>query len=375
MTESIGLMDILIIAGITQGLFFTFLLFKNRKNRYANRFMAMLGITVTLLIAFPLINQTPLFSRLPLLFIYLICSPLLIPPFIFLYTRFLISPTSRFRISDGSHFLIFLGWFIFLSIKHMTAPNGIFEYIRTNHIVLKTDMWINILQSITYHIYILYLLKQYSRDIRESFSSIEKISLNWLKTMAVLGVAFGFFMLLTFAVGPMLDLPEFDSGVMITLAMIMMLFVISYLAIRQPEIFQVAVDAKTLRKKYQTSGLSSEKSKKLKKSLLQTMERDKPYLNSLLSINDLARKLEVPPWYVSQVINEKFNQNYFDFINKYRVAEAKKQLADPSKTHLSILDIAYDAGFNSKSTFNTAFKKYHNTTPSHFRKQKSQQSA
>ena len=375
MKGTIRLLDFVYVAGVTQCLFFSFLLFKNRKNRYANRFLAMVGITVSLIIGIPLLNQTPIFNYLPFFLLYLICSPLMIAPFIFLYTKFLISPNLKFKMKDGIHFLLFLLWFLFISIKYIAVSSPISEFFRTNHMIMGIIMWINIGQTITYHIYILYILKQYSRQIKESFSSIEKISLRWLKTMIILGIIFGFFMLLLFTVGPLITFPKFDAVIWLILAMIVMVFVISYLAIRQPEIFQLSVQEKDLRKKYQTSGLSPEKAQELKKNLLDLMEREKPFLNNLLNISDLAKKLSVPPWYISQVINEAFNQNYFDFINKFRVEEAQKQLADSTKKHLSILEIAYDVGFNSKSTFNTAFKKYLKTTPSHFRRNMSQHSA
>ena len=374
MNSSIQLFDFIIVAGITQGLFFTFLLFKNRKNRYANRFIAISAAIQSFLISLPLLSKTALFHYLPFFLFYLISSPLMIPPLVFLYTKFLISPQMKFNKKDCIHFLLFLLGFLYLSIKYITASSQILEFIKTNTMSFRITMWINIWQIIIYHIAIILMLKQYSENIKETFSSIEKISLKWLKNLVLWGIILGIIMLLLFTTGPLIKLQYFEATRWIVLVMIVLLFVISYLAIRQPEIFQLSIGEKELRKKYQTSGLSPGKAQELKKSLLDLMDREKPFLNSLLNINDLAKKLSVPPWYVSQVINETFNKNYFDFINGYRVEEARIHLTDSTKKHLSILEIAYDVGFNSKSTFNTAFKKYHNTTPSHFRRDFSQHS-
>ena len=103
------------------------------------------------------------------------------------------------------------------------------------------------------------------------------------------------------------------------------------------------------------------------------MEEDKLYLNSDLTLNDLADFIKISPNYVSQVINEELNQNFFDFVNAYRVEEARKQLTDPAKNHLSVLGIAEESGFKAKSTFNKVFKELTDTTPSQYRKQQQKQ--
>lgn len=87
--------DLVCFAGVIQGLFFTVLLIKNQKNRYANRFLAMLAITVSLVIGFPIFHQINTLEILPIFFLYLVCSPLMIPPFFYLYTKFLISAGTR----------------------------------------------------------------------------------------------------------------------------------------------------------------------------------------------------------------------------------------------------------------------------------------
>ena len=81
--------------------------------------------------------------------------------------------------------------------------------------------------------------------------------------------------------------------------------------------------------------------------------------------------LSVPQHHLSQILNEKLNQNFFDFVNNYRIQEAKKLLVSPDGGLLTILAIAEEVGFNSKSAFNNAFKKVTNTTPSEFRKNNS----
>jgi AraC-like DNA-binding protein len=174
------------------------------------------------------------------------------------------------------------------------------------------------------------------------------------------------------------------------------IYVLGYKGIRQPEIF-AATDARggsanilppadqssgpalqdTSLKvseddqngKYRKSALTGEQAEKILARLVNVMEHDKPYLEMGLTLHMLADKLEVSPHHLSQVINEKLDKSFFDFVNEYRVGEAKKALADSESDRFSILGIAMEAGFNSKSAFYTAFKKYTGMTPSQFKEQ------
>ena len=98
------------------------------------------------------------------------------------------------------------------------------------------------------------------------------------------------------------------------------------------------------------------------------MRAEKPYLDGDLTLQKLAKTLAISPHHLSQTINEQLQQNFIDFINSYRIEEAKRMLVDPARKHYSVLAVSEEVGFNSKSAFNTAFKKHANMTPSEFRK-------
>jgi len=98
------------------------------------------------------------------------------------------------------------------------------------------------------------------------------------------------------------------------------------------------------------------------------METKKPYLDPSLCLNDLAEKVSISPQYLSQVLNTCLNQNFFDFINSFRIKDCKKFLSEQALNKKTILEILYKTGFNSKSVFNTAFKEHTRMTPSQFRK-------
>jgi AraC-like DNA-binding protein len=99
------------------------------------------------------------------------------------------------------------------------------------------------------------------------------------------------------------------------------------------------------------------------------MENEKPFIDGDLTIQKLAEKLSIPANHLSQTINERLGQTFSDFVNSYRVEAAKRKLVDPAFRHLSVLGIAEAVGFNSKSSFNSVFKKHTKMTPSEFRNQ------
>lgn len=120
-------------------------------------------------------------------------------------------------------------------------------------------------------------------------------------------------------------------------------------------------------KSYANYGLKQEEAVLLSKRLKNYMECEKPYTNMDLTLKDLASALDTYPHYITQVLNTVFNQNFYDFINSYRIDEIQKRLHDPQYKNLTILAIAFDCGFNSKSTFNRIFKQKTGLTPSEYK--------
>ena len=119
--------------------------------------------------------------------------------------------------------------------------------------------------------------------------------------------------------------------------------------------------------KYETSSLTSEAIQPLLDGLLKYMEQEKPYLNPDLNYEHFLEKLDISRHHFSQILNDNLQQNFFDFINAYRINEAKQMLQQHPK--MTVLEILYAVGFNSKSSFNTAFKKATQLTPTQYRKQ------
>ena len=122
------------------------------------------------------------------------------------------------------------------------------------------------------------------------------------------------------------------------------------------------------RRKYAKSGLSREKMAAYKQRLDQTMQAGRAYRQPNLSLPQLAERVGCSVNHLSQVINEGFGCSFFDYVNRYRVGEARQILAAGDSRAEAIMNVAYSVGFNSNSAFYAAFKKYVGETPAKFRK-------
>lgn len=120
--------------------------------------------------------------------------------------------------------------------------------------------------------------------------------------------------------------------------------------------------------KYARSALSDDAVKRVVIRLQAHLAEDRPYLDGSLRLADVARSVGATTHHLSQAINQELGRSFFDLVNEYRVEEAQRLLADPARDTHTILAIAYDAGFNTKSAFNAAFKKRTGQTPSAYRK-------
>jgi AraC-like DNA-binding protein len=144
------------------------------------------------------------------------------------------------------------------------------------------------------------------------------------------------------------------------LSMFLFFNTLLFIALKNPEFISGL-------RKYQTSDLSNDLKKQYREKILSYMASEKPYLEPSLTLLCLSEQLTIPVRHMSQIINESFNKNFCDFINSYRVEESKKLLSKSPNGQWTILGIAYEVGFNAKSTFNTAFKKHTGKTPKEFK--------
>lgn len=159
---------------------------------------------------------------------------------------------------------------------------------------------------------------------------------------------------------------EYDYAISFTMSAF--IYIAGFLGLRQTEIFagELWPDA-FMAPKYQSSALTPSASRSMLDRIIDFVEQEKPYLDNELRLSTLAEQLDISSHHLSQVINEQMDTSFSDFINKYRIEEAKQMLCDPKFDDQYIINIAYSAGFNNKTSFNKAFKNHTGISPSVFR--------
>ncbi len=241
------------------------------------------------------------------------------------------------------------------------------------HLHLKYFRIIFTLQALVYLVLNIKLIYNYRKTLPGNFSNFEDVKLNWL---IVLFLVYFIGISIQESLG-FIDNLFYDESARIYYNLLIMIVIafIGVQGIRQKEIFseiteeEMIVNEIETDKKYKASYLSDDKKTELSLKLKMLIETEKPFLNNELRLDHIAKKLNTNRQYLSEVINDTYNKNFYTFINEYRIDEAKKMLSNKEYKHLTIIAIAKSVGFNSKSTFNTLFKKYTGKTPSQYMKE------
>lgn len=390
----IEILNLILLLAATQGFFLTILIIHKHRELYANRFLALLMFFFSMTLLNLWLSETGLYLVYPQVLLFMDGFQLVIFPLYYLYARYLIHATKKFNRVEWFHFLPFLIYKMILSPSLFSSDEEILNQFDPMNetglpFVYLVFNWVIIILGYIYMFLITSLLKKYTYFIKSVFSTIEKIRMDWLQNITYLAIAIisiFFIENILFLMG--INLSNF-FGLSSILAAIY-IYTVGYWGLSKSGIFtnpdfeeSVIMDTNSniqdrnasmvkmlnTAKKYEKSGLSTEKAKQYFDSLLHLMEEKKPYKNSELTLTELAFLLSIKPHNLSEVINTQMDQNFFDFVNQYRVEQVKRDLADPKKQHFKILSIAIDCGFNSKSSFNTIFKKFTNMTPSQYRNQ------
>ena len=362
------LFQILTVIVLFQLVFISVFLITNRKGRrISNLLLASFFLSLTAGLTDFALLQLKVFDTY-FQYAFLLNSLVIFhAPLLLLYVQSVTNTDFRLKAIHLLHsggFLLSVGLLIPF---YYTKPPEVQQYVIEG--VQKGDASVFIIISIVGLLYELgYLaavkieLNAYDKKIKERFSNIDQIHLSWLWYMVnIFIVSFIASTIASTIRHTTLDHLD-EAGVI--LALIGFFFMINSVLLKglhQNEIF-LGLPSKSSLNKMDQSEVAE-----LIQNLQQHLQSKKPYLNPDITINQLAEQLKVGPRDLSNAINSELGQSFFDLINRYRIEEAKKEIkqsVDPKET---ILEIMYRVGFNSKSSFNTAFKKYTGTTPSTYK--------
>ena len=363
--------EIVILLAAVQGFLLAVVLFARKQNHSANIILAivMVCLSADLLSAFyysrGLYRVYPYFVGITYPF------PLLYGPLFYLYVKRVSKKADRIYKTDLLHFLPLLLVYILCIPEFLYSGEQRIEFTNNMMRGIRPPLFIVLeyilpVQGMLYAFFTLKIVKEYHSKIRNAFSNIDLINLNWLKYIA--GVLFAIWSIVALVNFVRILTPAINGLVQVSIAII--IYSIGYKGLRQPEIFLYTSAASPefrQSEKYRRSGLNDNLASEISGKLTDIMAAEKLYLDDDLTLQKLAERLDVSNHNLSEVINSRLNLSYYDFINSYRVEEFKKRITDPDNDRFNILSIALDSGFKSKGTFNSIFKKTTGMTPSEYK--------
>jgi AraC-like DNA-binding protein len=296
-------------------------------------------------------------------------------PLMYLYVKFMTNPDKKFNWLNLLHFIPFVAFFV-VSVVFRTEPlvRDLRSFFRPDKLIsLRIIYGTSFFLSITiYSIMAFIEIGRHQKNLKNLVSYTSGvITLNWLKIISASFYLAYFILFILGGLSMIGNFIPFDPYFVIFGFITIFSFVFSFYALRQPAIFgqelKHAIAEKKDAEKYIKSGLKEKQATEYLEKLITYVEGNRPYLDRDLSIYDLSQMTGIPRHYITQILNEKHKKNFFTFINEYRVKEVIERFRDPKFNHYTILAIAYDAGFNAKTTFNSIFKNQTGLTPSEFR--------
>ena len=387
-------LHVIILLGAIQGVFLAGVLATKQRNRTANRLLAAAMLAFSIHLASSVYHAAGFVRVFPHFFGASYPLPFLYGPLIYLYAVSAADRSRRLTSHDALHFIPFLATVVAgLPIYMMSGADKIalFQQLQTGQRPLLIEIAdpLKLISGVTYATITIVFLRRHRERVKDGYSSTERVNLRWLLWLGsaaavIWALAVAFHVLASAGIA---YVERADDYVSVGIALLV--YAIGYMGLRQPEIFRYetaeypipapapmpAVAAPPLPEpdsgptapRYERSGLTDEEAARLVRALTAVMDTERPWQDSELTLADLADRLSTTPHKLSEVLNSQIGQTFYDFVNGYRVREVQRRIAANDAREVSMLSLAMDAGFASKSTFNLVFKKVTGRTPSDFR--------
>jgi len=366
------------VAGTT--LLLAFLIFANinQVNISANRWFGSFILCVFFIQFNDLLEKTEFLKTRTLINDFVGITDFIIAPVFYFSIVHFVQPDRKWRTRDNFHFaLAFMMLLLLLLAILIEVPPPSTVDKKKAYIIITVFSIFFCAQVISYCIAAYRKIIAYQKKLLLYTSNTDAVNLKWLQKVVICVLFIAAIWLLDNVFKLAKTYVFFDH--VASLLYLGGIFFIAYFSLKQKQCFQLdkqqdidiivteTSNIEVSRKKL----ISETELQGIKSSLIQLMEDKKPFLDPELSLFKLASLLDVSSHTLSYIINKGCNENFYQFINRYRIDEAKKMIHDPNMKHLSLIGIAFEVGFNSKTVFNTTFKKMTNQTPSEFKKSKS----
>jgi len=366
-------MEAILYIGISQTLFAAILIVLKKPRMLANEILAAWLFLICIEMIIVLINET-LIELYPIKILPYSYGPLLL-----LYAKWMTAEKPHFDLHYLWHFspfMIFLiASLVFIDKPVMHGTNGFL--VIDKFVEFRIIYGVTFFVSITaYSIATFVEIHRHQKRLKEVVSySSGKITLQWLLGLSITFYAGYVIMFIFGGIDILVGFMDFDPYEISFIGLTILTFLFGVFGFHQPSIFEevvkvesdlIPVDREPETKKYQKSGLRQKDVASYVNKIRKYMVIEKPYLDRELTIYNLSDQLKIPRHILSEVINEHMGMNFYNLVNEYRVNEVKERMKGEDMKYLTILAIAYDSGFNSKSSFNTIFKEKTHQTPSEY---------
>lgn len=377
----ISLAEILFILVIFQLLFLSlFLLTRESGTRTSNLLLGFFFLSISFNLLDFFLFQDGFYDSTPRLAGWGSCFPLLFGPLIYFYTKSIVYKNYSFTVRSFLHFIPFIflcaGTEYFYLTQSGYEQKNIISSLHEHHFpaLLSVASLLIFIQFLSYVIISLNIVSRYKMASGQFFSDRKNSDVSWLyNTLTFL------ILLIVVSVLNGVIAQTFWAKYYLTVFNIIIFFMLLYIirvmlkALRKPDLFSISEEdsphLQSPRFRYKGSPrLVNSETGRIAQMVLEYVKNNKPYLDPELTLDQLAKQLSLKSRLLSQVINDELGQNFYDFVNRKRIEEASRLLTNPKDPKLTVLEVLYEVGFNSKSSFNTLFKKYTGLTPSEFKK-------
>ena len=353
----------LCLVGFSQAVLWSLLLLQKPRRHYLPN---QLLVSVLLLLAFAIghfilqrsnyIFQLPHFAGLerPLFFLY--------APALYLYIRAFLEPKYQLKSTDLLHLLPFalaVIWYLPLFFK--PVPEKLTYLQNTSGLDVLTEFPFALFVLLQEGIYLTLIFQLYFKHKRQADES-KASRIRWVRNFIVI-----FMVVSCLYALQIIFLDGQDRLFLIPLALSLFIYEIGYLGLKDPAVFNAPTEPDAAKPKYAKSALSESQAATFADRLQKLMDNEELFLDSDLSLAALASRLSISTNHLSQVLNQNLGETFYDYVNRQRIAYASELLLAENGNYV-VEEIAFKSGFNSKSAFNTAFRKHTGTTPSNFRK-------
>lgn len=289
------------------------------------------------------------------------------PPFLYLYTKYLLKDKKHYKVKDTLHFIPFLAFIPLIIIVSLRNPE--YENLWEDATVFRIIFGIAFFAVFISYGYVTIRLVNRYYKIRDDYYSFhdEIVNVGWIRKLII--VFYSFYSIIVILGFIKIGI-GFDIEIMsfVTASYTLFIYIVSFKGYKQRSLLGGTNNNRLQEKSYKKSGLKEEDANTYVNAIIACMTNEKPWLNDEVTIQDISIRTEIPKHHITQVLNEKLNKNFYTLVNEFRTEEAIRLFREEKYDKWTIESIAYEAGFNSKSSFNTFFKKYKGVTPSVFRK-------